>query len=326
MASMKYTTGIAGACLALLLWGCAHHGVIAETHSGVAAEWVGTSPGDAPARAFVGGLDTHAPCHSITWHVTLSTNQNAGLPSPCRLTAHYQVPERSNPNRLENGPKVTIQGTWELLKGTRAHPEAVIYKIHAANPQRTLSFVNVGNHVLHLLNADGSLACGNGGWSYTLYRADQAEKPGDKEAALNGPEISYKISKLSTGPGVFGVFEGRTPCHGISRELKLASHAGCIKSKWRVTLFQNPETSAPTTYKVEGSLFREGAREGTWSIGSGAATDAHAVVYQLNPTPTQPALLLLKGDDNVLFFLDQNRQPMVGHEEFGYTLNRVAAK
>jgi hypothetical protein len=49
----------------------------------------------------------------------------------------------------------------------------------------------------------------------------------------------------------------------------------------------------------------------------------NATVYQLSPTETQPALLLLKGDDNVLYFLDQNRGLLVGHADFSYALNRV---
>jgi hypothetical protein len=58
----------------------------------------------------------------------------------------------------------------------------------------------------------------------------------------------------------------------------------------------------------------------------GTATDASATVCQLHPTPTQPALLLWKADDNVLLFLNQNREPLVGHADFSYTLNQVAAK
>jgi hypothetical protein len=49
-------------------------------------------------------------------------------------------------------------------------------------------------------------------------------------------------------------------------------------------------------------------------------------VYQLSPTPDQSALLLLKGDDNVLFLLNQKREPLVGHADFSYTLNRVGVK
>ena len=96
--------------------------------------------------------------------------------------------------------------------------------------------------------------------------------------------------------------------------------------KWRVTLCQNPQTAAPTTYKIEGSLHRANAREGTWSIIRGAKTDPNAIVYRLSPDQAEPALFLLKADDNVLFFLNQNLEPMVGHAEFSYTLNRVAHK
>jgi len=49
-------------------------------------------------------------------------------------------------------------------------------------------------------------------------------------------------------------------------------------------------------------------------------------VYQLAATPQQSPLLLMKGDDNVLFFLSQKREPLVGHSEFSYTLNRAMPK
>jgi len=323
---MKYASGIIGGWAALFLFGCAHRGAIANAPVGVAAEFVGSTPGDAPVREFIGGLASNAVCHSIAWQLTLFTNQNSSKPLTFRLAALYRVPTRTNPNRSEDGPKVALEGTWKILKDAKSRPGALVYQITAGKPQRSLSFVKVGDPLLQVLNADGSLAIGNGGESYTLNLANRAEEPGDRSQVNNAPEISYKISPLATGPTVFGVFEGRSPCHGISRELKLTPHAGCIKSKWRVTLYKNPDTAAPTTYKVEGSLFREGAREGTWSINRGAAIDHDATVYQLNPTQSQPALLFLKGDDNVLFFLNQKRELLVGHAEFSYTLNRVAAK
>ena len=167
---------------------------------------------------------------------------------------------------------------------------------------------------------------GNGGWSYTLNRADSAEKPVDPSLAANAPDMSYPISPFAIGPNVFGVFEGRSPCHGIARELNLPQHAGCHKVKWRVTLYQNPETSVPTTYKIEGTLHRQRVREGTWSIVRGAKIDPNATVYRLNPTETEAALLLLKADNNILFFLDQSRELLVGHADFSYTLNRVVRK
>jgi hypothetical protein len=315
-----------GSWLALLLLSSVPGSVMADAHNSVAAEFVGSTPDGALPREFVGGLATNMPCHCIMWHLTLSTNQNTALPATFNLIARYRIPARGNTNQSADGPRVAVHGTWEILKGTKSGSDAVVYRLNAEKPQRSLSFMSVGANLLHLLNPDGSLMVGNGGWSYTLNRADHSEKPVDPSLAMSAPDMSYKISPLANGPAVFGVFEGRSPCHGIARELKVPQHAGCSKAKWRITLYQNPETRAPTTYKVEGTLYRQVAREGTWSIVPGAKTDANAIVYRLSPTQTEAALLLLKADDNVLFFLDQDREPMVGHAEFSYTLNRVAKK
>ena len=276
-------------------------------------------PDGALAREFVGGIASTAAVHCISWRLTFSAQIVDAISGTFKLAAAYEVPTRSNPNRGEAGPKVTSEGTWEIVKGAKFNLAAPVYRLTTAKSGRTVSFVKVSDALLHLLDEDKSLMNGTGGWSCTLNRADAAEKPGVESPTS---EMSYTISPRATGPNVFGVFEGRTPCNGISRELNRPEKAGCIKAKWRVTLYKNPETSAPTTYKVEGSLFRQGAREGIWSIVHGIATDSKAIVYRLEPAAADPALLLLKGDDNVLFFLNQKQKPMVGHADFSYTLNR----
>jgi hypothetical protein len=308
-------TQIVARSVALLLLVCASH----------AAEFVGSTPGGALPRDFLGGLPTGADCHNITWHITLSTNQNAGQPGTFHLTAQYYIPTRANTNRSEPGPKAEARGTWEMLRGTQAHPNAVVYRINTKDGGRSLSFIRINDDLLHFVNPDGTLMVGNGGWSYTLNRAGHAEKIVEPSVAATVPDMSYKIAPLATGPTVFAVYEGRSPCHGIAHELKLPQHAGCHKVKWRVTLYQNPDTSAPTTYKIEGTFFRREPREGAWTITRGATTDPNATVYQLN-AKNQPPLLLLTGDDNILFFLDQNRAPLVGNADFSYTLNRVVSK
>jgi hypothetical protein len=322
---MRKLTRIIGGAVTILLAACVPDGVSAS-HEELAAEFIGSTPGDSLPRQFLGGLTANAECHYIKWQITLLTNQISGQPTTYNLVAQYYVPARNNPNQSAEGPKVTSQGTWKLVRGTKSNTAAVICHITAEKSQKSLSFLKVGDNLLHLLNPDGNLMIGNGGWSYTLNRADQAEKAVDASLATSAPDMSYKIAPLATGPTVFAVFEGRSPCHGIARELKLPQHAGCTKVKWRVTVYQDPKTLTPTTYKIEGTLHRQSAREGTWSIVRGAKTDPNAVVYRLGPTPTEAELLLLKADDNILFFLNQDREPMVGHAEFSYTLNRVAQK
>jgi hypothetical protein len=125
---------------------------------------------------------------------------------------------------------------------------------------------------------------------------------------------------------VFGVFEGRTPCQGIAREMRVRARPGCWKAKWRLTLFQDPRTGEPTTYEVEGTLHPHRPREGRWRIAQAAPAASNAasnpVIYELAASGAEAPILLLKGDDRVLFFLDRSRRPLTGDGRFGYTLDR----
>ena len=185
-----------------------------------------------------------------------------------------------------------------------------------------VSLAEIGESLLHVLDEGGHLLPGNGGWSYTLNRSDATELPGDTERARSLDPPSYVLAPLATDGSVRGVFEGRTPCHGLSRALGLAADPGCIKAKLRLTLLQDPLTLAPTTYRLEGSLHWRQAREGRWTIERGTPAQPEAIVYRLQPAGAEAGLLLLEGDANVLFFLDADRRPMIGHAEFSYTLNR----
>ena len=84
------------------------------------------------------------------------------------------------------------------------------------------------------------------------------------------------------------------------------------------------EHTAPTTYRLEGTLYRPRVREGSWRIGRGAAGLPDAEVYELAPADGESAAALLKGDDRVLFFLDRNRRPLTGNARLAYTLDRVS--
>jgi hypothetical protein len=323
---MRRVTGFLGGAAALLLFGCASRGVVAGDQESSSAQFLGSTPCDDRVREFLGGLGTNTPCHYIMWQISFTTNRNTDLPATFNLVARYRVPTQSNTNQSEDGPQVALQGKWEILQGTPSRPGASVYRLSAEKPQRSLSFVKINEHLLHVLDPDGSLLIGNGGWSYTLNHADHAEPAVEASLAMSAPDMSYKIAPLATGPAVFAVFEGRTPCHGIARDLRMPQHAGCMKAKWRVTLYQNPETSAPTTYKVEGTLYREGAGEGAWKMTRGAKPHSDANVYRLDPSGTGTALFLWGADENVLFFLNQNREPLVGNSEFSYTLNQVVRK
>ena len=281
-----------------------------------AQELVGSTPCGPEMRAFIGGLAAEAPCHAVTWKLSMDAPTNGR--GAWRLSAVYGVPPASNPNAMVDGPRVTLDGMW--TSDTASGGRRTTWRLTTGTPPRVLSFTNVADGLVHVLDAGGRLMIGTAGWSYTLNDATRAERPGNPSLAT---DMSYKISPVSTGSLVFAVFEGRTPCAGISRAIGLRENSGCLKVKWRVTLYQNPQSSAPATYKIEGTLYRQQPREGSWRVVRGVASDPNAVVYQLDPTPTEGAILLLRADDNILYFLNAQKQALIGTVDYSYTLNRA---
>jgi hypothetical protein len=253
----------------------------------------------------------------IRWNLTLHHDPKTREPTAYQLQCDYQTTVAGTPKPETQKHTVKMNGRWAIGKGTKWNSEAVVYELNGA-----LALFQLNRDILHVLNPDRSLMIGNGGWSYTLNRRESAEIQGTPAPPPATPPESYTILPLEKGPEVFGVFAGRTPYEGIVRHLNQDTNARGTKLKWLVTLFQDPETKAPTTYRLEGTLFRRNVREGNWTIRHGTPTDPSAVVYELEPTKTQSGLSLLKGDDNVLFFLDSKRKPLVGHMDFSYTLNR----
>ena len=135
-----------------------------------------------------------------------------------------------------------------------------------------------------------------------------------------GESITYR--PIPKDKPVYGVFEGRPPCQEIARQLKVSASAECIKLKWRLFLFQD-KNGQPTTYLLDGSFYREKNREGRWKISTGSKTDPTAVIIELDPDQPGKTFYLQKGDDNVLFILDEQKAFRIGNSDFSYTLNRV---
>ena len=152
--------------------------------------------------------------------------------------------------------------------------------------------------------------------------------------------VDNKLSQTITfhpipkGPSVFGDFEGRTPCRGMAKQLQIATDADCEKLKCGLLLYRDSVTFQPTNYtlsivgggdivKQEGGSYRWKVLEGKWAIVKGMKSNPDAVIYQLALGTGTAYLYLLKGDENVLFVLDENKAFRVGNVDFSYTLNRV---
>jgi hypothetical protein len=127
---------------------------------------------------------------------------------------------------------------------------------------------------------------------------------------------------IRMGPDVYGYFEGRSPCQEIVRLLNTPDRDACIKIKWQLILYQDPVTRAPTRYALGGFAWRNPPKTGKWAIVKGTKEDPNAVVFQLDPEDAGGFLSFQKVDENILFFLDKERNLLVGNSQFSYTLNR----
>ncbi len=263
--------------------------------SPVSGTFAGTSPCGAAIRRML-AIPAQPESEVIRWELTLREGRyelryDYGITAP----GFHGIAKISGTGQR--------QGSFTQTKGTPDNPDAAVLELDGAPAMR-----RIGTGVLHVLDAGRALLTGDGGFSYSLNRKEEAETPVDMALANSAPDMSYRIAPLETGPDVYAVFEGRSPCHRIARQLEIPVHAGCTKAKWRLTLFQDAR------YRIEGTLYRRGAGEGTWSRQQGT--------FRLKSSSGVPAPVLLEGDNNVLFFLDRELRPMTGHLEFSYTLNR----
>lgn len=299
--------GVAGGLLAAMPFAPIHQS---------RATFVGTTPCGDAVRAFVGGMPAGARCHAIRWELTLGTPEDA---NGWRLMAAYGVPPPTNPGAMIDGPRVTKQGTLTSSTVQRFGAASTLFRL-TGDAGSSIAFAQVGDDLVNLARDDGSLVPGTSAYGYTLTRADRVEPP--VVEIDRAPEGSYSISPKETGSHVFGIFGGRSPCAGLARELKLTGADGCVRIKWRVTLLRDPRTNQPTTYKVESSLDRGRAWTGAWRIVRGAPGFPDATVYHLDGEASHGPILLLRADDNLVLFLNQQRQPLPGTADFSYTLTR----
>lgn len=276
--------------------------------------FVGTSPCAQSARAFLKITDSEK-CDEVKWKLTLMHNQETKQSTGFILEREYKIYIDNRTDKSQG--TISIKGDWKLEKGTKEDANAMIYKLHSG--EKTISFLKVDDNLLHLLEPDKSLSIGNGGQSFTL------SKTGSNISASSRPFVKG-IGLSSSGiKDTMIRFVGRTPCQEIAKELKIKTDPDCFKLKWDLRLFQDPISFAPTKYELRRTGHRESVIVGKWKIIKAEASDPKTIIFQLDPDKPQ-SQYFLKGDDNILFFVDKQTNFFVGNDLFSYTLNRSSNK
>ena len=145
------------------------------------------------------------------------------------------------------------------------------------------------------------------------------------QTAARDNKVSESITfhDMAKGKNVYGIFEGRTPCAQISKLLGATLPAELDHLKWQVILYQDSVTRRPATFSLTTEMFNRRPLTGKWNIAHDAKNNPAVVLIVLNCENPAKKLNLRKGDENVLFILDENLEFMTGDADFSYTLNRV---
>lgn len=221
----------------------------------------------------------------IRWHLKIIDRKEFNLSCSYGLS-------KPNTNGFLDEKKVELKGAADF-KGE------ILSLKHAG---KMLSMQVLNDNILHLLNNDGSMMAGNGGWSYTLNAITQAPA---SEVYLKQQFISFKDSI---------VFEGRTPCKGIEEMMMGTSRQDCYKKKWLVYLYKNNPAATSGTYRIGSTA---GAYTGKWKLKDGSVK----TIYLLDLNNGR-SLSLLQVDKDIVYLMNTKGELMVGDHDFSYSLNR----
>ena len=274
--------------------------------------FVGSTPGDTLIKSLL-AVPASTKVDFIRWHLALDhkkENQNS-----FRLNISFG---EALPNTLgfkRGGEKRTFHGLYAMDKSKNGKLTGHIYHLKSSDMPSGVSLIQVNSNLLHLLTPQNELMVGNGGWSYTLNRANPM-KTAEALPALT----DLSTLQMDTVPQVF---EGRTPCFPFAIDHGWPVTSGCLKLKWKVILHKSSIPSEPGTFSMRRIVNNEaGELLGTWQLLKGTASDSEAMIYRLTPDNSETPVSLLLADDNVLFLLDNDGLLYTGNADFSFTLNK----
>lgn len=196
-----------------------------------------------------------------------------------------------------------------VLKGKVQKIGNIYHLLHAA---KKVALIEVNPDLLHFADQNQHMLIGNGGYSYALNNTSPRKTD---QFTIQAAPVASKAPL---------VFEGRTPCQELSDLLKLDKSDACNKMKWYIIFYTDSLTGKPSYYLKGGIGYRKETMErGKWQIIKGK--DGR-IIYKVTPDNRAYTLHLLKGDDNILFFIQPDGRLLVGNEDFSYTLNRRNAE
>lgn len=111
-------------------------------------------------------------CDLIKWRLKLSGDGKSS-PGTYILDCDYGIPKQGTRGFINGGTHLHREGKWAIAKGMASNPAAIIYRLDPDKPSQSISFVQLNENLLHLLDSHQQLMNGTGAWSYTLSKVKQ---------------------------------------------------------------------------------------------------------------------------------------------------------
>ena len=111
-----------------------------------------------------------ADCALVQWELTLHQDPVSFKPTTYKLSSVHRFIVKGTNMYSEPGTTSETGGKWTIVQGTKINPNAIVYRLEPDKPGTSISFLKLGNNLIHLLDNDGRLMIGNESFSYTLSR------------------------------------------------------------------------------------------------------------------------------------------------------------
>lgn len=283
----------------------------AQTSPPSSKTFVGSTPCDSLSRSLL-NIPPGTSCEWMKWKLEIAPHD---APTNALLTIRYGMTRQGSREFLNDPQVLEWKGKWD-------HTNRNIYTFKADGNPFSLSFEQVSNNVLHVLDKNNKLLPGNGAWSYSLnaINPESATSVSISNETMSLP-ANYRLTTV-------GVFDGRTPCDHALIAFHKINQGACQLSKWRLILHQDSITHQPTNYSLQMVFVGTGNNtylaSGKWTVHPGKKNGSDVIIYQLQLDSASPSsvLNLLKVDDKILFVLDQHNEVGVGNDYASYSLNR----
>lgn len=110
-------------------------------------------------------------CIMVEWKLTLFTDPASKKPTSYQLSSINRFGVKETNMYSQPGTRSETEGKWAIIHGTKTNPSAIVYQLNPDKPAMCLSFLQLSDHLLHIIDQDGKLMIGNEFWSYSLNRA-----------------------------------------------------------------------------------------------------------------------------------------------------------